>query len=64
MWTLTTFFTAEKGNFVGSSGGRGREVVKGAVGFCAKETPNIKVVVAFVTFGIIVQFLFLLAGAR
>ena len=47
-----------------NSGGRRREVVKGAVGFCAEETPDIKVVVAFVTFGIIVQFVFLLAGAR
>ena len=47
-----------------NSGGGRREVVKGAVGFCPKETPAIKVVVAFVTFGIIVQFVFLLAGAR
>ena len=61
---MTTFFAAEKGNFVRNSGGGRREVVKGAVGFCPKETPAIKVVVAFVTFGIIVQFLFLLAGAR
>jgi hypothetical protein len=41
-----------------------REVLKGVVGFCPKETPAIKVVVVFQTFGIIVQFLFLLAGAR
>ena len=57
-------FSRQNGIFLRTSVWRIRRIVKLMLVFCAKETPDIKVVVAFVTFGIIVQFLFLLAGAR
>jgi hypothetical protein len=63
LWTRTTFFPAEW-NFLANFCLAHTSDCEVDVVFCAKETPDIKVVVAFVTFGIIVQFLFLLAGAR
>jgi hypothetical protein len=57
-------FSRQNGIFVRTSVWGGRELAQLTEVFCAKETPAIKVVVVFLTFGIIMQFVFLLAGAR